>query len=38
MIEELFEQFDRYLRQEEYQAKGGQIVDAIRSASPQTTQ
>ena len=28
LIEELFEQFDRYLRQEGYQAKGGQIVDA----------
>ena len=28
LIEVLFEQFDRYLRQEGYQAKGGQIVDA----------
>ena len=28
MIEKLFEQFDRYLRQQGYQAKGGQIVDA----------
>jgi IS5 family transposase len=28
LIEELFAQFDRYLRQEGYQAKGGQIVDA----------
>ena len=28
LIEELFEQFDGYLRQEGYQAKGGQIVDA----------
>ena len=28
LIEELFKQFDCYLRQEGYQAKGGQIVDA----------
>ncbi|MEL7409826.1 MAG: hypothetical protein AAFN00_23330, partial [Cyanobacteria bacterium J06558_2] len=28
LIEELFEQFDGYLRQFGYQAKGGQIVDA----------
>jgi IS5 family transposase len=28
LMEELFEQFDGYLRQEGYQAKGGQIVDA----------
>ena len=28
LIEELFEQFDRYLRPLGYQAKGGQIVDA----------
>ncbi len=28
LIEELFEQCDRYLRQEGYQANGGQIVDA----------
>jgi IS5 family transposase len=28
LIEELFEQFDPYLRQEGYQGKGGQIVDA----------
>jgi IS5 family transposase len=28
LIEELFEQFDCYLREEGYQAQGGQIVDA----------
>ena len=28
LIEELFEQFDRDLRHQGYQAKGGQIVDA----------
>lgn len=28
LIEALFEQFDGYLRQQGYQAKGGQIVDA----------
>ena len=28
LIEELFEQFDSYLRNQGYQAKGGQIVDA----------
>lgn len=28
LMEELFEEFDRYLREEGYQAKGGQIVDA----------
>lgn len=28
LIEELFEQFDGYLREEGYQAQGGQIVDA----------
>ena len=28
IVEELFEQFDNYLKQEGYQAKGGQILDA----------